>query len=199
MFAPRETQSVENVGIGDTGLVVQYLDNVSGRAARSCAMARVVAAADVALPQNGVVKLVSAGGGTDAALLSFESLTAPPTLHYVTETNDVENVQSLHRRPTMQVTSWFSSASRNSRDGTRIPYFVMGRKAVLARGNAPTVQYAYGGFLSPTLPVYYEDPSRPQHGALAGKLWVSRGGVLVLCEHSRRIGIRPALAPGGSA
>jgi len=67
-----------------------------------------------------------------------------------------------------------------SRDGTRIPYFVMGRKTVLERGNAPTVQYAYGGFLSATLPVYYEDPSRPQHGALAGKLWVSRGGVLVL-------------------
>jgi prolyl oligopeptidase len=44
------------------------------------------------------------------------------------------------------------------------------------------VQYAYGGFLSATLPVYYEDPSRPQHGALAGKLWVSRGGVLVLAN-----------------
>jgi prolyl oligopeptidase len=44
------------------------------------------------------------------------------------------------------------------------------------------VQYAYGGFLSPTLPVYYEDPSRPQHGAIAGKLWVSRGGVLVLAN-----------------
>ena len=67
-----------------------------------------------------------------------------------------------------------------STDGTKIPYFVMGRKSVLARGNAPTVQYAYGGFLAATLPVYYEDPSRPQHGALAGKLWVSRGGVLAL-------------------
>jgi prolyl oligopeptidase len=67
-----------------------------------------------------------------------------------------------------------------SRDGTRVPYFVMGRRSVLAAGNAPTLQYAYGGFLSATLPVYYEDPSRPQHGALAGKLWVSRGGVLVL-------------------
>jgi len=44
------------------------------------------------------------------------------------------------------------------------------------------VQYAYGGFLAATLPVYYEDPSRPQHGALAGRLWVSRGGVLVLAN-----------------
>ena len=34
VFAPRDTQSVEDVGIGETGLVVQYLDNVSGRAAR---------------------------------------------------------------------------------------------------------------------------------------------------------------------
>ena len=93
VFAPRDTQSVENVGIGDTGLVVQYLDNVSGRAARIVRNGEGRwLPQDVALPQNGVVKLVSAGGGTDAALLSFESLTAPPTLHYITVTNDIENV-----------------------------------------------------------------------------------------------------------
>jgi prolyl oligopeptidase len=67
-----------------------------------------------------------------------------------------------------------------SKDGTKIPYFIMGKDSVLKAGNAPTIQYGYGGFLNPILPVYYEDPSRPQHGALAGKMWVSRGGVLVL-------------------
>jgi prolyl oligopeptidase len=56
----------------------------------------------------------------------------------------------------------------------------MGKKDVLAKGNAPTIQYGYGGFLNPILPVYYEDPSRPQHGALAGRMWVARGGVIVL-------------------
>jgi len=180
VFAPTETQSVEAVGIGETGLVVQYLDNVSGRAARIARNAEGRwLSQEITLPANGVVKLVSAGGGTDAALLSFESLTTPPTMHYVTASNEVDNVLSVpaaYDASDVEVQQRFAT----SRDGTRIPYFVMGKKSVLERGNAPTVQYAYGGFLSATLPVYYEDPSRPQHGALAGKLWVSRGGVLVL-------------------
>jgi prolyl oligopeptidase len=182
VFAPRDTQSVGAVGVGETGLVVQYLDNVSGRAARITRSGEGRwLLQEIALPENGVVKLVSAGGGTDAALLSFESLTMPPTLRYVTASNDVENVFTVpaaYDASDVLVQQRFAT----SRDGTRIPYFVMGKKAVLARGNAPTIQYAYGGFLSATLPVYYEDPSRPQHGALAGKLWVSRGGVLVLCN-----------------
>ena len=56
----------------------------------------------------------------------------------------------------------------------------MGMDSVLKKGNAPTIQYGYGGFLAPILPVYYSDPARPQHGALAGLMWVKRGGVLVL-------------------
>jgi prolyl oligopeptidase len=169
------------VGVGG-GLVVQYLIT------RFRGAARITRSGEgrwqlqeIALPENGVVKLISAGGGTDAALLSFESLTTPPTLRYVTALNDVENVFAVpaaYDASDVLVQQRFAT----SRDGTRIPYFLMGKKAVLERGNAPTVQYAYGGFLSATLPVYYEDPSRPQHGALAGKLWVSRGGVLVLCN-----------------
>jgi len=131
------------------------------------------------LPANGVLKIDSAGGGTDDALLSFESLTSPPSLYYVTLKNRADRIfeaPAVYDASDVVVEQRFATST----DGTKIPYFVMGRKAILAKGNAPTVQYGYGGFLAATLPVYYEDSSRPQHGALAGKLWVSRGGVLVL-------------------
>jgi prolyl oligopeptidase len=180
VFAPNDSQSVEAVGVGKTGLVIQYLEDVSGVAARvSRAERGQWELSQIPLPANGVIKIASAGGGTDDALLSFESLTTPPALYHVTRKNDVRRIFTL---PPAYDASDVIVAQRfaTSRDGTRIPYYVMGKKAVLARGNAPTVQYAYGGFLAATLPVYYEDPSRLQHGALAGKLWVSRGGVLVL-------------------
>jgi prolyl oligopeptidase len=180
VFSVSETQSVEAVGIGKTNIVVQYLDNVSGKAAR---VVRVKSgdwrATPIPLPQNGVLKLVSAGGGTDDALVSFESLTSPLTLYHVSAANELQRILEAppaYNAADVVVEQRFAVST----DGTRIPYFVMGKRSVLARGNAPTVQYAYGGFLSATLPVYYEDPSRPQHGALAGKLWVARGGVLVL-------------------
>lgn len=180
VFAATATQSIESVGVGKTGLVVQYLDNVSGKAAR---VARRKSgewqATPIPMPSSGVIKVVSAGGGTDDALLSFESLTSPLALYYVAaqgEPRRIFEAPAAYDASDVVVEQRFATST----DGTRVPYFVMGRKSVLARGNAPTVQYAYGGFLSATLPVYYEDPSRPQHGALAGKLWVSRGGVLVL-------------------
>ena len=39
-----------------------------------------------------------------------------------------------------------------------------------------------GKVLIPILPVYYANPSRPQHGALAGRMWISRGGVLAIAN-----------------
>jgi len=180
VFAASPAQSVQAVGVGKSNLIVQYLDNVSGRAARveRDKQGR-WQARTIPLPAGGVLKLASAGGGTDDALLSFESLTTPLSLHYVTGDNQVQKifeVPAAYDAADVVVEQRFASSG----DGTKVPYFVMGKRSVLARGNAPTIQYAYGGFLSATLPVYYEDPSRPQHGALAGKLWVSRGGVLVL-------------------
>jgi prolyl oligopeptidase len=182
VLAPTGTQSIENVAVGKTGLVVQYLDDVSGRAAR---LVRdrdgTWRKSDIALPGNGVIKIASAGGGTDDALLTYESLTTPSSLYFVTAENRVTKTYELpaaYDASDVVVEQRFA----RSKDGTQVPYYVMARKDLLARGNAPTVQYAYGGFLSATLPVYYEDPSRPQHGALAGRLWVSRGGVLVLAN-----------------
>ena len=182
VFTPGPSQSVETVAIGRTGLVVQYLDDVSGRAARVARTKRGQwRAAAIPLPANGVIKVASAGGGTDDALLTYESLTSPLSLYYVSAGGRTEKVlaaPAAYDATDVVVEQRFAK----SKDGTRVPFFVMARKDVLERGHAPTVQYAYGGFLAATLPVYYEDPSRPQHGALAGRLWVSRGGVLVLAN-----------------
>jgi len=180
VFRPTEAQAVGSVEVGKSSIVIQYLEDVAGNAARVTRRASGEwDAQDITVPDNGVVKLVSVGGGTDDAMISFESLTTPPSLLYVDAGNRVSTVRqapAFYDASDVVVEQRFATSA----DGTRVPYFVMGRTSVLAAGRAPTVQYGYGGFLSSTLPVYYEDPSRPQHGALAGRLWVSRGGVLVL-------------------
>jgi len=181
VFEADARQAVQNVELGRSGLVLEYLEDVSGRAARVVRDAGGRWRAEpIDLPDRGVVKVVSAGGGTDEALLTFESLTTPNALYYVrageTKARVVAKTPAFYDAAEIRVEQRFAT----SRDGTRVPYFIAGRKNVLEAGNAPTVQYAYGGFLSSVLPVYYEDPGRPQHGALAGRLWLSRGGVLVL-------------------
>lgn len=178
-----DNQSIEDVEVAKTSILIQYLDDVSGAAVRLVRDGKKGKwnATPIALPENGVVSIVSAGGGTDDAMFSFESLTTPDSLYYA-DAGDGDKVEKIMRAPPFYDATGVVVEQRfaTSADGTKVPYYIMARDAVLKQGGAPTVQYAYGGFLSATLPVYYSDPSRPQHGALAGLMWVKRGGVLVL-------------------
>ena len=182
VFAANERQSVEGVGIGKSSIVLEYLEDVSGKAARlTRSRSGAWRAKEIEMPENGVVKLVSSGGGTDDAMLSFESMTVPDSLYYVTARNKAEKIMET---PPFYDASGVVVEQRfaESADGTKVPYFVMALQEVLEAGDAPTIQYGYGGFLAPILPVYYEDPARPQHGALSGLMWVKRGGVMVLAN-----------------
>ncbi len=60
-----------------------------------------------------------------------------------------------------------------SKDGTRIPYFQIGRKDLAAVGRAPTLLYGYGGFEIPLVPGY--EP-------VAGAAWLERGGMYVIAN-----------------
>ncbi|WP_069387702.1 prolyl oligopeptidase family serine peptidase [Cellulosimicrobium cellulans] len=61
-----------------------------------------------------------------------------------------------------------------SDDGTRVPYFVVGRADLVAgTGTAPTLLYGYGGFEVSLTPGY--------SGAL-GRAWLSQGGVYVVAN-----------------
>ena len=60
-----------------------------------------------------------------------------------------------------------------SKDGTKVPYFVVHRKDMAYNGNNPTVMTAYGGFEVAYTPFY--DPR-------VGKLWLERGNVFVLAN-----------------
>jgi prolyl oligopeptidase len=180
VMAAADNQSIEDVEVGKTNLVVQYLEDVSGKVARlSRDKKGGWKRTEIAAPANGTLGVVSGGGGTDEAIISYESLTTPDSIYWVSAKNKLSKIMSapdFFDATDVVVEQRFAT----SKDGTKVPYYVMAKKDVLAAGNAPTVQYGYGGFLSATLPTYYADPGRPQHGALAGRMWVSRGGVLVL-------------------
>jgi prolyl oligopeptidase len=60
-----------------------------------------------------------------------------------------------------------------SKDGTRIPYFVVRPRQLRYDGTAPTILTAYGGF---------EVSNTPTYTGVTGKLWLERGGVYVLAN-----------------
>jgi prolyl oligopeptidase len=60
-----------------------------------------------------------------------------------------------------------------SRDGTKIPYFMVARKDLKLDGENPTLLYGYGGF---------EISLTPGYDASVGRGWTSRGGVYVVAN-----------------
>jgi prolyl oligopeptidase len=61
----------------------------------------------------------------------------------------------------------------NSKDGTRIPYFLLHRKDMPYDGSNPTLLTAYGGF---------EVSSTPHYDRAMGKLWLERCGAFALAN-----------------
>jgi len=181
VFSPTDKQAVDNVDIGASSVWVQLLDNVKGRLKRIRRDGDAWNAVDIALPDNGVVTLSATSSGRDDAFATFQSTIQPTTMYHVADDNSITPVAALpdlYDATDVIIRQEFATSA----DGEKIPYFLVGRSDVLEAGNAPAILYGYGGFLIPILPVYYEDPSRPQHGALAGRMWLSRGGVLAIAN-----------------
>lgn len=181
VFRPQTNQAVTNVRVTAAGVLVTMLDDVKGRLLMLEYGGDGWVSRILPLPDNGTVKIVASSSTKSDAYVTYESFTQPNTLYRLT---DGEVLEQVMRQPDLYDASdvkveqhWAVSA-----DGTKVPYFLVGKEAVLAEGNAPTIEYAYGGFLIPSLPVYYENPGRPQHGALAGRMWISRGGLLAIAN-----------------
>ena len=179
IFAPGDRQALIQVGIGKSYVFVALLEDVVGKVKRFEKRERRWTPTEIPISSNGAVTIAGFTSERDDWFVLNQSLTKSQTLYYLSAENLVSRVMSLpefYDASDVVVEQHFAT----SKDGTRVPYFVMGRKQVLAKGIAPVIQFGYGGFQVPILPVYYEDIAKPQNGALAGKLWVSRGGVLVL-------------------
>ena len=181
VFHPRENQAVKNVAMMPYGVLVSLLEDVQGRLLMIRPSIDTWTVNSLPVPDNGTVKIVAASYTRPDAYITYESFTQPNTLYRL---NAGETLEEVTRLPDLYDASDVKVEQRwaTSADGTKVPYFLVGKASVLEQGNAPTIEYAYGGFQIPVLPVYYEDPGRPQHGALAGRMWISRGGVLSIAN-----------------
>jgi prolyl oligopeptidase len=158
-------------------VLLSVITNVKGKALR---MTRtpgdgkpVWKAEEVVLPQDGAIQIISSNRFTSKVFLTYEGFITPESLYLVDE--NVQAPRLLKTLPAkfdargLTVRQW----EARSKDGTRIPYFVIGPEKLPLDGTSPTVLYGYGGFEIPLLPSYL---------SVSGKLWVERGGVYVVAN-----------------
>lgn len=178
VFVPNAHQAVETVSASRSVLWVKLLDDVSGRlvALKRDPAGRWSGSA-AALPDTSTVHLESTTASDDMAFATVEGMLTPPTLFRVVPGEAPAPVQSLPARfdaSTMIVEQRFAT----SKDGTRIPYFLVRRNDM--KGPVPAYIHAYGGFELAQTPSYLIN--EPYRSGPAALYWVEEGNAYILAN-----------------
>jgi prolyl oligopeptidase len=173
IFNPGPRQSVEEVTVTRSKVLASILDNVRGR---GWAFSRGPAgwtSTPLALPDNAAVGLGSANGRDERVFLSVTGFLTPTTLLLADlATGSLASIKALPAKfdASRHVVEQHEATSK---DGTKVPYFLVIPKDAKRDGSNPTLLYAYGGFQNSVLPGY---------SATVGKLWLERGGTYAIAN-----------------
>jgi prolyl oligopeptidase len=188
LFTPTATQSLESYTATHSTLLLTINDNVASRLQawrlEPGTAGPTWTARDVRAPFPGTLSaaalhdpLLADDPLAEHYLLSATDFLQPDTLqlgHTGSDTREVLKSRPAYFDATgMRVEQHFAT----SRDGTRVPYFVVWPRGAGVKdtgpGDHPTLLYGYGGF---------EVSMQPGYSGLRGRAWLARGGVFVLAN-----------------
>ena len=173
VFAPTEREFLETSRVTPHHLLLTTLDNVQGRAYLYSPGAKSWTSKLLELPENSAIGIVSTDLNSSRYVLSATGFLTPTTLYLGdAATGSLKVIKTAPARFDASkdvVEQHFAT----SKDGTKIPYFIVHPKDMKLDGSNPTLLTAYGGF---------EVPSTPAYNAVTGKLWLEKGGVYVLAN-----------------
>lgn len=172
VVAPGERSSVAGMAATKNALLINLLNNVKGEL-WAFSWKKGWHSEKIDAPGFGNISLVSADNESDNYFFSFTNFLEPSTLYFgkagEQKVKKVKSLPSFFPVEQYQVQQFEAT----SKDGTKIPYFVVGRKDMQYDGKNPTLLYAYGGF---------EIPMLPNYNAVTGTAWLEYGGVYVLAN-----------------
>lgn len=162
--------SLQSADLVGGQLVLNYLHDASSRLRRFGLDGK--PKGEIALPGIGTVAAFEGRPGDKQAFYSFASYTTPTSIYRY----DVTKGQStLLHAPTMAFDPSLYETRQvfyTSKDGTRVPMFVVGKKDLVLDGNNPTILYGYGGFRIPQVPTF----------SASIATWLDQGGVFAVAN-----------------
>jgi prolyl oligopeptidase len=174
VFAPTATEFAQHVARTRNHLLLTTLENVQGRAYSYTLGAKGAwTRKRLDVPENRTVDIESTNWFDDRFFLSLEGFLTPASLLLGdADAGTLKEVKTMPARfdSSGEVVEQLAAVSK---DGTKVPYFVVRRKDIHYDGTNPTLLTAYGGF---------QISETPNYSVTIGKLWLERGGVYVLAN-----------------
>ena len=167
---PQTAETIDGIGFINNQFVISYLKDAytqiriydkDGKSVRS-----------VKLPGIGAASGFGGKRTDTETFYSFNSFTTPATIYRY----DMKTGQSeVFRKSDVKFNSADYEVKQvfyNSKDGTRVPMFIVHKKGIKMDGTNPTLLYAYGGFSVPMTPSF----------SVSRLAWMERGGVFAMAN-----------------
>ncbi len=180
LFSPTPARSLRGWSTTRTTVLLSVLEDVTGKLEEQRLQDGRWTRREVRTPSPGTLSvaplhdpLLGDDPLQETYLLSYTDFLTPDSLALGRTGSDAR--EPLKARPAffdaagMRVEQLFAT----SKDGTRVPYFVVWPRGARADGENPTLLYGYGGFRVSQVPWY---------SAGFGTAWYARGGVLVVAN-----------------
>ena len=172
LFEPEDRIALDSISSTLEHLIFTTLDNVSSRLYRLSLNSNGWGREELSLPGLGSIRLGSSSTDANHFFFTYTDFLTPSSLYLVDKSFELRKMKSTP--------AWFETAGMRvkqneavSKDGTKIPYFVVTPKGFKANGRNPTLLGGYGGF---------EISSLPRYSGTIGSSWVEKGGVYVLAN-----------------
>jgi len=173
ILRPDEFSSVSGISTTKNRMLANLLSNVSSELYTYSYEGGKWSHKKVDAPEYGTISVIATDEFSDEYFFEFENFLTPSTVYRAdASTGKVSAYKSLsaYFDGSQYEVQQFKSKSK---DGTMVPYFVVGPKNMKLDGSNPTLIYAYGGYEVPILPFY---------SGTFGTSWLENGGVFVLAN-----------------
>ena len=172
VYAPAAREALESVATTKDDALVVVNHNVRGRAFVYTPHAGEWTRRSIDLPDNLSIRVADTNIHDNRAFLTVTGFLTPPALYLSDAGSTPEQIKAMPAQfdASNDVVEQYEATSK---DGTKIPYFVVRPRRMAFDGRNPTVLNAYGGF---------QISMTPSYSGTVGKLWLERGGVYVLAN-----------------
>ena len=169
-LVPQAASTIESASLVGGTLVVSYLEDAKSVVRTFTPDGK--PKGQVALP--GIGSSYGFAGRVDQSetFYGFTSFNAPPTIYRYDASTGVSTVFKQPKVPFDAAAYQVSQRFYTSKDGTRVPMFVVHKKGLDLSKGAPTLLYAYGGF----------NNSLPPSFSISRLAWMEMGGVFALAN-----------------
>src|SRR5258706_4418250 len=129
--------------------------------------------ADIPLPTIGTVFAIGGKWDSNEVFFGFQSYTVPPSVYRYDLNGGKTSLWAKVDAPSIDPSAFeVQQVWYNSKDGTRVPMFVVSKKGIEKNGKNPVLLTGYGGFNVSETPTF----SRSMH------LWMEHGGIYAVAN-----------------